>query len=251
MVEAHALYIASPDKTKLLEKSIMSLRKRGGIQSKITVVVNSNYSRQKISILPDEDIEIIEDKSHFTEHPPTRWFLKHKSEVCLFFDYDILVNSSLKALVETCKTEQKMCGVIVYDQPIDKSIMAQAFNDCGAEYKEDSETWLDNKKIPRCYNYGVLAVPKCIVEKIRNQLATNIKTINETSKRLNSNELAYFTGQVALSVTIHQLNIPTKDMPLRYNFPDCIPEINRKFITERNNMICHHILTKRMPIQFL
>jgi lipopolysaccharide biosynthesis glycosyltransferase len=247
MYEAHALYIASPDKTKLLKKSISSLIKNGGIESKITAVINSNSSNQKMSL--DGDVEIIEDENHFKDHPPTRWFLDQKSEVCLFFDYDILVKSSLKQLVEICRIEQKLCGVLVYDQPIQKDILISAFGDCGVEYKEDSATWVNGRKIPRCYNYGVLAVPKQIVEKVRSQLDTNIKILNETSKRLKSDDLAYFVGQVALSVTMRQLDISTKDMPLRYNFPDCIPELDRKFPIEKNNIVCYHMLTKKMPIQ--
>jgi hypothetical protein len=247
MYEAHALYIASPDKTKLLEKSIGSLIKNGGIESKITAVINSNFSNQKISL--DGDVEIIEDESHFKDHPPTRWFLDQKSEVCLFFDYDILVKSSLKKLVEICRTEQRLCGVMVYDQPIDRDILMRAFGDCGVDYEEDSATWFDDRQIPRCYNYGVLAVPQKIVKIVKDQLDTNIKIINETSKRLNSSELSYFTGQVALSITMRQLDIPTKDMPLRYNFPDCIPELDRKFPIEKNNMVCYHMLTKKMPTQ--
>lgn len=247
MVKAHALYIASPDKTKLLEKSIKSLIKNGGIETKVTIVINSNSSNQKISIFGD--VNIIEDKSYFRDHPPTRWFLDQKSEVCLFFDYDILIVSSLKELVETCLAEQRLCGVMVYDQPIDRNILISAFGDCGVEYKEDSATWVNGRKIPRCYNYGVLAVPKQIVEKVRSQLDTNIKILNETSKRLKSDDLAYFVGQVALSVTMRQLDIPTKDMPLRYNFPNCIPELDRKFPIEKNNIVCYHMLTKKMPIQ--
>jgi hypothetical protein len=145
--------------------------------------------------------------------------------------------------------EQKLCGVMVYDQPIEKRVLNSAFKDCGVAYEENAVTWKHGRRIPRCYNYGVLAVPSQIVQKIKDQLAENIKIINETSKRLGSNELAYYTGQVALSITMHQLKIPTKDMPLRYNFPDCIPEIEMKYPEEKKNIICLHALTKKMPLQ--
>jgi len=246
MLDAHVLYIASPERIALLEKSIESLLKNGGIECGITAIINSGMSTKKISI---KYTDILEDKSHFVDHHPTRWFVKPKSDVCIFLDYDIFVMSSLKTLVETCKIEQKLCGVMVYDQPIKKETLEVAFKDCGVEYKENASTWKHERKIPRCYNYGVLAAPVQIVEKIKNQLAKNILIINETSKKLKSHDLAYYTGQVALSITIHQLNIPVKDMPLRYNFPDCIPEIDIKFPEEKENVICLHSLTKKIQLQ--
>ena len=249
MIEAHALYIASPDRIGLLKKSIISLKRNGGIECKITAIINSNHLGESLSI--DQDVEIIEDDSHFDCHPPTRWLLDSKHEVCLFFDYDIFVMSSLKKLVETCKSEQKLCGVMVYDQPIDSDILIRAFSDCGVDYKEDSYTWIHGRKIPRCYNYGVLAVPKKIVKKVKFQLDLNIKILNETSKKLESSNLAYFVGQVALSITMCQLDIPTKDMPLRYNFPDCFPELEKRFPEEKDNIVCKHILTKNFPNQTL
>ena len=174
MIKPHLLYICSPDKGKFVKLSLESFDKFSCTDYYSSLIVNSPG---KGSLYVNKDIDVIYDNSHYKDHPPTRWSIEPKSEVCLFIDYDVIVRSDIRPLVEICKQTNSICGVIAYECNINKYLFQRAFKECGVPYIESKKTWIGKTPIPKYYNYGVLAVPSKWLKVIHDPLSHNIKIV--------------------------------------------------------------------------
>ena len=233
------LYISSYNLQKYINKSILYFRENSGISFTASIVLNTPNNNNKnnlIIVKKDLNTNIVEDNNSFVDHPPTRWFLDLKSQVCIFLDYDILTMSNVYSLIDLCYNTNTLCGVLAYKCKIKKDLFHMCFEQCGVFYKECRETWIDKVSIPKYYNYGVLAVPKHIVHRMRGPLKDNIKKINDLANSTNDKELKRHTGQIALAVTIEKLKIPTTDLDIKYNYPSFLPY--------NKSMVFYHNLTK-------
>jgi hypothetical protein len=237
----HILYIASYDKSLFINHSINSLTNNGKVFFEATVIFNTpEKKKENYSINSLSKVDIIHSPLHHKEHPPSRWFLDFKSKICLFLDYDIVCLKDIRKLINICNQTNSLCGVLAYKFNIDKNLFKECFKKCGADYIETKETWLDKVSIPRYYNYGVLAMPVHLIYYMRNELQENINIINDLATSLNDTQLKKHAGQIALSITIEKLKVPTTDLDISYNCPDIAPE--HAFKT--NSVVFWHNLKK-------
>ena len=239
MIKPHLLYICSPDKEKHIKLSLESFEKFSRTDFHSTLIINTPEQgnwKGNFHINRDwtKDLEIIFDDSHYKDHPPTRWSVEPRSEVCIFIDHDIVVRSDIRPLVEICKQTNSICGVIAYNCKIKNSLFRKAFEECGVPYIKRKKTWIGKIPIPKYYNYGVLAVPSTWLKVIHDPLSDNIKIINRLSKETQDYYLCKHGGQVALAITLEQLNVPTIDLDIKYNYP------NTKNIYSKQTTICNH-----------
>jgi lipopolysaccharide biosynthesis glycosyltransferase len=245
-IKPHILQISSFDKIDLLKCSLHALKMFGKTDFFSTIILNSMDSFENFDKNIFKNSEVILDKANYKDHPTTRWYIKPKSEVCLFLDNDIFACRDISPLIQLCHSTQTVCGVLALDAPFDENQCDQfklIFEKCGVEYHESRKSFLE-KNIPIYYNYGVLAIPSKFMEKIKVPLTENVKKINNYYPH-------FHAGQIALSITLKQLNIPTTDLPLRYNFYDMYPEIlTKKYEYEYKNVVFKHfIIAKKTKIK--
>lgn len=243
-MKPHVMYIASYDKQGLMESSIRSLDRICN-DYYCTVIITNVDRGFVLSSYINNKADVVIETTDYRNHPPSRWHIEPKSDVCLFLDYDICVKSDINQMLDLCKETESLCGVLAYKKNTLK--IKESFQACNVEYLENNTTWIDKKPIPTYYNYGVLAVPKLWLKNISKVIDFNITKLNMLANKLNDNELRQHVGQIALATVIKQLNVPVTNLPLRFNYPDNFVELSEEFPEEKENVVFLHCLTKRFP----
>jgi hypothetical protein len=242
-IKPHIICICSPDKIDFIKLLFETIDKNGKIDYCATLIVNT-FKNQKIDIKVSDKIEVLYSETNYWNHPPERWFVKPKSDICMFLDFDILNLNDINPLLYLCKRKNSLCGVLAYNFNVEYKLIKSVFDQCGVIFSPKKKTWRDNNLIPSYYNYGVLCMPSEIMLKISNVIYKNVNIVNNIAFRENDNYLKRHGGQIALSISIEELNIKTFDLPLRYNFPNTFYDLEENYPLEKEKIVFKHFLIK-------
>ena len=175
---------------------------------------------------------------NYQTHPPVRWLIETKFENCIFIDCDMFVCSEL---YEFEKKIDYLGGVIAYDSPLSLDEWKELF--FLFKIKFPNKIYLTNqtkKECPFYINFGFIIMNNEIKQKIKEKFWLNLEKI----KKIKKFQKNYFLAQLALTITIYQLNINFKELPLRYNFPD-YNNFENLYQNEFNNIKIFHSLNKK------
>jgi hypothetical protein len=216
---------------------IKSLKRFSKIDFFVTIIITGVESVNLIEIIQKypilNDVEILCSNINYKKHPPVRWNVQLKADV-IFIDCDVLVCNTLQNL--SCK--DAISGVLAHDSPFFMDEWMQIFNGLKIKFSGETFKTTDTKKeIPFYVNYGMIMTQTHIVNEMRVQLQKNIDKVMSFWKTSNS----YFVGQIALTVTIEELNIKKEILPVRYNYPD-YSWYDKNYSEELNKMVFYHYL---------
>jgi hypothetical protein len=169
-------------------------------------------------------------KEKYEDHYPSRWFIEPKSDVCIFLDFDILICSGVKPIVDICLKRDAFCAVPAVNH-IPLNEWYRLFNLCNVKFPDKMIKTKDGNVSPYYVNYGVLAMPSKFVKPIRQVILNNVEIV----KRFTSQP--YFIGQISLAISLAQANIPTFVLPERFNYIDFIASKE-----EFDNVVFYHML---------
>ena len=175
---------------------------------------------------------------NYKTHPPVRWLVEPKFENCIFIDCDMFVCSELSEF------EQKidyLGGVIAYDSPLSLNKWKELFSFFELTFPDKTYLTTQTKKeCPFYINFGFIVMSNEIKQKIKEKFCLNLEKI----KKIEEFKDSYFLAQIALTITLYQLNINTKNLPLKYNFPD-YHDFENLHKDEFNNTKIFHSISKK------
>lgn len=171
-------------------------------------------------------------------HPPVRWHIRNKFKNCIFVDCDMFLCSDL---IEFEKDIDYLGGVIAYDCPLSLDDWKELFLYFNLKFpKETYVTYSTKKECPFYINFGFIVTNEEIKENVKNKFYFNLQKIKNIEKFKNN----YFLAQLALTITVYQLNVKFKELPLRYNFPD-YKNFENFYPHEFENIKIFHSLNKK------
>ena len=175
---------------------------------------------------------------HYKTHPPVRWHIENKCDTCVFIDCDMFLCSDLNEFETPI---DYLGGVIAYDSPLTLIEWKELFS--YLKIKFPIKTYITHntkKECPFYISFGFVLTN----DKIKKAIAQNFyKNLQKIQKIKKYNKL-YFLAQVALTITIYELEINFKELPLRYNFPD-YKHFENMYIEEFKNVKVFHSLNKK------
>jgi hypothetical protein len=165
--------------------------------------------------------------SHYSLHPPCRWFVEPKSDICVLIDADILCCSSLLEL-ETFSLD-RVRGVTAFSNPISEENWKKIGN------------W---SSIDRSlyFNYGLIIVPSQFLKPIGLCLR---ELISEVDSKI-PYDVSRYAGQIALTLAMSSLGIPREAIPFRFNFYDCL-EV-KQHIEEFRELVFYHYFSNQNSV---
>jgi hypothetical protein len=234
----HFLMMISDDSTMIYqtEMLIRSVKKFAPGPSEFSIVVNGQavvpttemwIRRATAEVVPGQlkngyissNAEILFCPYHWRTYTPSRWFIKPKSETCVFIDADMLACCDLTPLYELDKNT--VHGVAAFNWHL------------GEDHWKS--LGLNQDEIQYYFNFGMLVVPAKYMTAIGNQMLDMLpKMLHEHS---------YHAGQISLALSLKKLGIPRNSLPNKFNWydtllPDNLDEIillhyfcNRESIT--------------------
>ncbi len=201
---------------------LMSLEKYGKLTDYHCTICIQNH--EKITdkyILDRADIKTYDNREGYD--PPwlgglPRWRVQPKSDVCIFVDADMLVCSDIRPLFVNANCVR---GMIAYHSPFLGQEFASSSMMCwrllyeklGMDFPNTLYEY-SNKEgdlTPYYINYGCIVVPSKYMTEIGNKIENIIHTLHDFQPN-------YFNGQIAFTIVLNSLSIPTEALSPRFNF---------------------------------
>ena len=104
-IKPHIICICSPDKINFIKLLFETIDENGKIDYCATLIVNT-FKNKNIDVKLSDKIEVLYSETNYWNHPPERWFVKPKSDICMFLDFDILNLSDINPLLYLCKKKR-------------------------------------------------------------------------------------------------------------------------------------------------
>ena len=188
--------------------------------------------------LGHNDIDIIFSPITYSEHPPVRWFIEPKSDLCVFVDSDVLLCSINQEEIKNIK-QFDISGMIAHNNPAGIQDWNEIFETFGISNRSLNYLTTDDKQpCPYYVNYGVLFVNSRSIPIIRERLKENLLKLNRSRFRDN-----HFVGQIALAITLADIQLNKNCLSIRHNYSD-FPNYDH-LDNERNNIRFFHYLTTK------
>jgi hypothetical protein len=155
-----------------------------------------------------------------------RFQYRHKADVVLMLDADTLIAGPLDELIDDVARHGHLAGVIAHARPFraDPSMSWEGvFHYCGLErprldHEYTGWGYMDtdprHRHCPPYFNAGVLCGPGPLFNEIGAVIDRLARQAAECTGEL------YFQNQMALALAIAKLGVPTRALPMRYNFPN-------------------------------
>lgn len=209
--------------------------------------------REKFELLLDDNIEIYFSSLLFLDHPPVRWFVEPKQEVCVFLDVDMIACSSLVTIEREILNCNCIAGVLAHSCEFDFLWWNKIFQIVNVNFPFNFYKTLLGNLSPFYINFGFIIMTKEIFHKIKKTYIDFIDVLiaNKTYKDL------YFLPQISLALTIEKFNLQKKILPLRYNYPDYILDrksntsnskkitVDKYFPQELDNIVFYHYMASK------
>lgn len=148
------------------------------------------------------------------------------ADIVLLQDADTLVIRSLDDLLESLVTAPMVAGVMTHVPPFWglaghswKNVYASVGRAMPPDRYEHSG-WKGmfhdpaHRFAPAYFNFGVVFVPGALMPALANEYERQLETAQRTPIH------RVFSGQLAFSLALYELNIPRTALPIRYNYPN-------------------------------
>jgi hypothetical protein len=152
---------------------------------------------------------------------------EHQADVVLLVDADTLVAAPFNDAVELAVRTQSLGGCIAHAPPfpvrskIDWDTLFRHFGLPRPRLRHLYAGWplmfkrrgveqLCPQLCPAYFNFGVLLFPRAIARRVGDHIFSALEKVNALQD-------SYFNGQLALAMTIAELDIPYHCLPFRYN----------------------------------
>jgi hypothetical protein len=172
-------------------------------------------------------------EAFFREHSyyatgATRLTHDFRSDLVLLLDADILVASPFDEMVRRAFRERHLAGMIAPASPLQffdtPTTWGAIYDHCGIDtppdlshehpgwpyYKSGDEAYQFG---PAYFNYGVICAPASFISRIGESYFAHLLRLRELSP-------SALMAQVALTMSIVELGLPCRALPVRYNFPN-------------------------------
>jgi hypothetical protein len=167
-----------------------------------------------------------EDFRRFSYHATglDRFFVESDSDFVLMADADTIFIRGVDDLLLSLSELPSIAGVIAHVPPFlgqTNVTWKSFFEGLGRKLPKDLHqhtgwgTMFHDPKLrfgPAYYNFGAIFIPKAMMPDLAMKYATNVSKM--------SYDVGYFQGQMALALSIHDLDLPHITLDPRYNFPN-------------------------------
>jgi hypothetical protein len=158
----------------------------------------------------------------------TRLMHDFRSDLVLLLDADILVADQFDELIRRTHRERHVAGMIGPASPLQffdpPTTWPAIYGHCGVEQPaslpHEHPGWpyyrsgdVAYRYGPAYFNYGVICAPSAMITQISQSYFSYMLKLRE----LTGSDLI---GQIALTMAIDHLGLPTRALPVRYNFPN-------------------------------
>ena len=152
-----------------------------------------------------DNAEIHRCPYHWLIPAPSRWFIKPKSDPCIFIDADMIACRDLTPIYNLSK--DYLHGVTA----LNSHLNANQWKSLGMESSD----------LERYFNFGMLVIPNKYMIDIGTKMFDHIQKITSSFP-----EHQYFAGQIALACTLKELKVPLNVLPKKFNWYDLLPPQN-------------------------
>src|SRR5262249_11708380 len=159
-------------------------------------------------------------------------------------DADVIFVRGFLPLLRELEAEPAVAGVIAHAPPIRGPELAQFWSRLSQGYGvpeppaiHEYTGWsfmTSDRMTPVYYNFGMVMVPGRLMEALGVEIEPADNFVRSTLE-------SFFRFQIALTLAIQKLNLPTRALPLRYNFPND-PKFDRKYSEELEQVRILHYL---------
>lgn len=160
-------------------------------------------------------------------------------DVIVLADADLFFTGSIGDAVATCAEDEAVLGVTAYRTPFTETSYPEraslgeleCWSDLFAKLNLASprftsthpagyeEGWADDvSRCPPYFNFGMVFVPSRLAADIGHRFIAELPAVRDVFSGMHS-------AQIALSTSLHRSKIDSKELPLRYNFPNQLPYI--------------------------
>lgn len=236
----------SPDRMLHVDHFLKSLNKFGGIDYEFDLAV-TDYSRLPTELSPELSKGTIHSFSehHHTDHPPVRWLLEPKTDLCVFVDFDILIIDSLADLLRLCVGNKLYAAIVLKNHLTDEEFKS-VFSVCGVPLPDFSFTTQLGQPVPFYPNFGFVVMSKDVFYALRDVYPINLKLIMSLAEEEDSFALTRFASQLALSVSVYQTGVDFESLSYKYNHSD-MPHFFDDFDSSINEAcVYHYMATKNL-----
>ena len=162
-------------------------------------------------------------------------------------DADVIFVRDFSDLLEDLEKSPAVAGVIAHAPPFPKLPPSEIWDRLCAEYGvpvppsiHEHTGWgfmvkaPEHRYTPSYYNFGMVIAPGEMMNAIATEIAAAYDLV---TKRLTT----FFLFQIALTLAIQKKNLPSRALPLRYNFPND-PRFDQKYPDELADVRILHYL---------
>ena len=169
----------------------------------------------------------------------------------MYADADVIFVCDFSELLEDLERSPAIAGVIAHAPPFSRDLgeemWEKLFNDYGvtvASSKYEHTGWgfmvkaPQHRYTPPYFNFGMVLAPAEMAERIGAELVT---ADNFVTRHLTT----FFRFQIALTLIIAKNQLPTRALPLRYNFPND-PRFDQKYPDDLGDLRILHYLRREI-----
>jgi hypothetical protein len=167
-----------------------------------------------------------------------------QGRIVMCADADVLFVREFSELLRELHAAPAVAGVIGHAPPIRGSELAELWPRLAAGYDvpvpppiHEYTGWsfmTSDRLTPVYYNFGMVLLPAPLMEKLSAEMEPADDFVNATLD-------TFFRFQIALTLSIQKANLPSRALPLRYNFPND-PRFDQKYPEELKEMRILHYL---------
>lgn len=170
-----------------------------------------------------------------------------QGRVVVCADADIIFVRDFSELFPEMENAPAIVGVIAHAPPVRRPELAglwprlcQGYGVPEPPAIHEHTGWsfmTSDRMTPVYYNFGMVMMPGQLMEALSAEMESADDFVNSTIE-------TFFRFQIALTLAIQKLNLPTRALPLRYNFPND-PRFDHKYPEELEQIrILHYLRCK-------
>jgi len=177
-----------------------------------------------------------------TSHEIFRQPVRGRMIMCA--DADVIFVRAFAELLRELESAPAVAGVIAHAPPIRGPELAEFWPRLCENYGvpvpppiHEYTGWsfmTADRMTPVYYNFGMVLMPARFMEVLSAEIEPADKFVNSTLE-------TFFRFQIALTLAIQRTNLPTRALPLRYNFPND-PQFDQKYPDELKQIRILHYL---------
>jgi hypothetical protein len=167
-----------------------------------------------------------------------------RGRIVMCADADVIFVSDFSDLLRELRAAPAIAGVIAHAPPVRGPELAQLWSRLAQAYGvpippaiHEYTGWnfmTAERMTPVYYNFGMVVMPAALMQTLSAEMEPADNFVNATIE-------TFFRFQIALTLAIQKTNLPSRALPLRYNFPND-PRFDRRYPHELEQVCILHYL---------